>query len=219
MRSDMAQLFTLFLAVLVVVLGFAWPATGTLANESWFSLAPARNTFLALAAAGFGASQSLITLPGHLAPGGDRAHWLAEARYTLGALLLWVLLSAPFEVVSHAGSYPATSLAWSSLVAVLTVPAYYGLGLLLRKLVGVTRLGWLLPIAVPGVAVFLAWLDLRFDTSLFNPWTSVLAPSSYALVAGAATLLTLLFLFGPWRLPLRGGRAAAVGGSAAGGDS
>lgn len=219
MRSDMAQLFTLFLAALVVVLGFAWPATGTLANESWFSLAPARNTFLALAAAGFGASQALIALPGHLALGGDRGHWLAEARYTLGALLLWVLLSVPFEVVSHAGSYPATSLAWSSLVAVLTVPAYYGLGLLLRKLVGVTRLGWLLPIAVPGVTVFLAWLDLRLDTSLFNPWTSVLAPSSYALVAGAATLLTLLYLFGPWRFPLRARRSPVAAAPTGGGSS
>ena len=104
-------------------------------------------------------------------------------------------------------------------MAVLTVPAYYGLGMLLRKLVGVTRLGWLLPIAVPGVTVFLAWLDLHFETSLFNPWTSVLAPSSYALVAGAATLLTLLYLFGPWRLPLGGSRSPVTGAPAGGGNS
>lgn len=58
-RSDMAQILLLFMAILVMVLGFGWPAGGSFANESWFSLAPARNAFLAVAAAGFGASQGL----------------------------------------------------------------------------------------------------------------------------------------------------------------
>lgn len=195
-RPDMAQLLTLFLAVLVLVLGFSWPSGGALANESWFSLAPVRNACLALLAAGYGAAQGLVHLPGGNAAAGSAANELTEARLTLIALLTWVLLTAPFEVISHAASYPSAHLSWSALVSLLTVPAYYGLGLLIRKLAGLARLGWALPILVPGAIVGLSWLDLRLDVSLFNPWTAALTASSYPFVAGAATLLTALFLVG-----------------------
>lgn len=198
-RSDMAQLFTLFLAVLVVVIGLAWPSAGSLANESWFSLGPARNAFLALAAAGFGASQGIIALPGHRAHGGEASHWLTEARTTLWSLLVWALLTVPFEVVSHAASFPSTSLALSVAITLITVPAYYGLGLLLRKFVALLRISWLLPILVPAVIAFLSWVDVRLDRSLFNPWTAALAPSPYPLIMGVAASLTLLYLFHPWR--------------------
>lgn len=214
-RSDMAQLFTLFLAVLVIVLGFAWPTAGNLANESWFALAPSRNALLALVAAGFGASQGLIRVPGHQVDhaGVDQ---LQEAWSTLWALMLWVLLTLPFEITSHAASFPAINLAWSFLVSVLTVPAYFGLGLVLRKVLGVLRVHWLLPVAVPAVMVGLAWLDLQLNSALFNPWTAVLAPSPYPLVAGTAAAATLLALWRPWRHFGRG-RARTTGGAPASG--
>lgn len=215
MRPDMSQLLTLFFAVLVVVVGFSWPSAGGLANESWFALAPARSAFLALAAAGFGASQNLILLPSRTYTYvGDAATRLAEARFTLGALLVWVLVTLPIEVVSHAASYPATNLAWSALVSLLTVPAFYGLGLLLRRVAATLRVGWALPVAVPAAVLLGAWLDLRFDTALFNPWTAPLAPSLYPLVAGASALLTLFYLFRP-RQPSAGTQSEAA--SAAGG--
>lgn len=218
MRPDMAQLLTLFLAVLVVVVGFSWPSAGGLVNESWFSLAPARSAILALAAAGFGASQGLIVLPGRNATyGGDGPARLAEARVTLGALLVWALITMPLEVVSHAASYPATNLAWSIFVSLLTVPAFYGLGMALRKGAALLRASWALPILVPGAVFVGAWLDLRFETALFNPWTAPLAPSLYPAVAGATALLTVIYLAGPWRSRAgpRAESAATSGGARA----
>ncbi len=201
-RPDMMQLLTLLLAVLVLVLGFSWPSGGGTANESWFSLTPVRNACLALVAAGYGAAQGLVRLPGGNAPTCAAANALSEARLTLVALLTWVLITAPFEVISHAASYPSAHVAWSALVSLVTVPAYYGLGLLVRKLAALLRLGWALPVMVPGVIVGLGWLDLRLDTSLFNPWTAALNTSPYPVVAGVATLLTVLLLLS-WN---RGGR-------------
>lgn len=202
-RSDMAQILTLFLAVMVVVLGISWPSAGSFANESWFSLAPARNAFLALAAAGFGASQGLLGVQGpHVRPR-SYAEWLTEARFTLLALLVWVLLTMPFEFISHAASFPAVS-AWYSLVmSLITVPAYYGLGMLLRKVCLTLRVPWLLTLAVPAVILVLAWLDLQLDVTFFNPWTAALAPSPYPAVMGLAALLTVLYLVAAPRLRRR----------------
>ena len=200
-RPDMAQVLVLFLAAQVVVLTFSWPSAGSLANDSWFALAPSRNAFLALAAAGFGASQLLIRVPGQLDISGVGLEPLAEARYTLLALLVWVPLSAPFEVVSHAASFPATGLLGSLLVTLVTVPAYFGLGLLLRKLTALLRVNWLLPLAVPGVILLLAWFDMQLGNTLFNPWAAALAPSPYPLVAGLGAGLTLWFLLRPGRRP------------------
>lgn len=213
MRPDMAQLLTLFLAVLVVVVSFTWPSGGSVANESWFSLAPTRNALLALVAAGYGASQLLVLLHGEPGANGSPAELRLEARLTLAALLLWALLSAPIEVASYAGSYPSIHLAWSTLVTLLTVPAYFGLGLLLRKLAALLRIGWLLPLLVPSAVVALSWVDLRLDASLFNPWTAALTSSPYPVVAGVATLLTVLFLFGPG---MRGAGKRVLRGAASG---
>ena len=193
-RSDMAQILLLFMAILVMVLGFGWPAGGSFANESWFSLAPARNAFLAMAAAGFGASQGLVGLVAYQGPPRSAHQWLTEARATLLALLVWVLLTLPFEFISHAASFPAMSPWYSLLVTVITVPAYFGLGMVLRKLCLVARAAWALPVAVPAVVLALAWLDLRFDVSLFNPWTAALAPSPFPFVMGAVGLLAVAFL-------------------------
>lgn len=210
-RSDMAQILLLFMAILVMVLGFGWPAGGSFANESWFSLAPARNAFLAVAAAGFGASQGLVGVVAHLGPPRTASQWLTEARATLLALLVWVLLTLPFEFISHAASFPAVSPWYSLLVTVITVPAYFGLGMLVRKLCLVARAAWALPVAVPAVVLALAWVDLRFDVSLFNPWTAALTLSPFPLVMGVVGLLTAVFL-------ALGGRAARAMDPSAGAE-
>lgn len=202
-RPDMAQALLLVLAVLVMVLGFAWPSGGTLVNESWFSLSPARNALLALAAAAFGAAQGVGRPHADESGVNVASNWRPEARSTLGALMVWMLLTLPLEVVSHAASYPAINLGWAVLVGVVTVPAYYGLGMLLRLFTQMLRVGWLLPVVVPAAVVGFAWLDLRLDSALFNPWTAALSVSVYPVVTGAATLATVVALFAPrsWRRP------------------
>lgn len=203
-RADMLQLLLLVFAVLVVVTTFAWPGGGSLANESWFALAPSRNAILALAAAGFGASQWTRRLPGD----SRRPPGRVEALATLAALVVWALVTLPIEVLTYAASYPATSFGWSLLVTLLTVPAYFGLGMLLKQGTAFLRLGWLLPLAVPGFLVLLSWLDLQLGVTLFNPWAAALAPGPYPAVAGAATLVTLLALARPGRATAHGEAAA-----------
>lgn len=198
-RTDMLQLLALLFGLLLVIGTVAWPSGGARVNESWYSLAPARNALLALAAAGFGAAITGVAAEQH----GPHSWRPGQAALTLAALLVWALLTLPIEVASYAATYPAVGLGWSQLVTALTIPAYFGLGLLLGRLTALLRAVWLLPLLVPAVMVGLGWLDLRLDRTLFNPWTAVLAPSPYALVAGAATLLTAATLVAPWLLPKR----------------
>jgi len=187
-RSDMLQALTLLLAVLLVVLAFSWPGGNALVNEAWFSLAPIRHALLALAAAAFGASLAPATA-------GAGVAWRHEARVTLAALLVWALVTLPFEVIAHAASYPAVSLAWGLLTAPLTVVAYYGLGALLARGARALRAAWALPLLVPGSLVLLAWVDLQLGATLLNPWTAPLDPSpAYLAVMGGGAILTAMGL-------------------------
>lgn len=210
-RSDMLQALTLLFAVLVVVVSVGWPSGGTTANESWFSLASVRNALLALAAAGFGAAQGVAARRRVPAAQGatttlvasDPA-WRYEARLTLGALFAWVFLTLPFESATQAASYPAVEPWWSLLIACLTVPGYFGLGLLLRRLTAILRVGWALPLLVPASLLLFGWIDLRLELTLLNPWAAPLAPSwTYVVTLSAAALLTLLALALPARSATR----------------
>lgn len=210
-RSDMAQAFLLVLSILVLVLGFSWPSGGSLVNQSWFTFSPARNALLALAAALFGALQTLgrhVADEPTTAGSADHVAWLPEARTTLAALMVWVLVTLPIEVVSYAASYPAMSLVWAVLVSLLTVPAYFGLGMLLRSVANAARVEWVLPIIVPAVVVGLAWIDLHFGSSLLNPWSASLSVSGYPITMGVATLLTAVWLSVPHRLRVHRRRTA-----------
>lgn len=185
-RSDMVQLLALAFVALTVTIGLAWPSGGRVVNESWYSVAPVRSTMLALLALGFALAQG---------PFDRGANWRHDARVSLLALFILTLLTAPFEIVSRAASYPAVDPWWSLAQPLLVVPAYFGLGLLLARVTGRWRLGWALPVLVPAVLVGLVWLDLKLGRTLFNPWAAPLALSwSFAAVMGAATLATALWL-------------------------
>lgn len=185
-RSDMVQLVAFAFVVLTLTIGLAWPSGGRVVNESWYSVAPVRSTMLALLAFGFALTQG---------PFGAGATWRREARVSLLALLALTLLTAPFEMVSRAASYPAIDPWWSLAVPLLVVPAYYGLGLLLARVTSRWRLGWSLPLLVPAVLTGLVWLDLRVGRTVFNPWAAPLALSWwFAAVMGVATFATTLWL-------------------------
>lgn len=185
-RSDMVQLVALAFVAFTLTIALSWPSGGRVVNESWYSLAPVRSTLLALLALGFALTHG---------PSGEGANWRREARVSLLALLTLALLTAPFEVVSRAASYPAVDPWWSLVQPLLVVPAYFGLGLLLARVTGRWRLGWSLPLLVPAVLVGLVWIDLTLGRTLFNPWAAPLAlPWGFAAVMGAATLATTLWL-------------------------
>ncbi len=189
-RSDMLQALTLLLAVLFVATSISWPAGSSLVNESWFAVAPVRSALLALAAVGYGAAVAgrRRAPPPQTAPRG-------EALATLAALVVWALLTLPLEVIVHAASYPAVSLGWSAGVALLAVPAYFGLGLLLARLADALRASWALPLVVPASLLLLAWFDLQVGRTIFNPWTAPLAYSVPHLAAvGVGGILTLMYL-------------------------
>ncbi len=209
----MAQALLLLLAILVLVLGFSWPTGGSHVNESWFTLSPARNALLAVAAALFGALSGAGPGSAHsgasLTGGAVSSQWLREARATLAALLAWSLLTLPFEVATHAASYPDISLGWALLVSLLTVPAYFGLGMLLHRVAVPLHIAWALPLLVPAAVIGLAWLDLGLGSSLFNPWTASLSVSFYPAVAGAGALLTILTLVLHGRVTERSARGAS----------
>lgn len=185
---EMAQGLILFVVLLGGVTVLSWPGAGSVNNLSWYSLSPARNALLALAATGYGAAarrQAAMTRPG------------SEVRTVL-ALLGWALLTLPFEVVTYAATYPATPLVWPLLINAVTVLAFYGAGRALGTALRLLRASWLLPLAVPLLLVLLAWFDLRLEVVVFNPWGAVLAPAPYLGVAafGAALTIALILVQG-----------------------
>lgn len=159
---DMLQVLALFLAALLFVVAVRWPGSGD-SNEAWFALAQTRMVLLALAALGYGAAES------------GRAS--ASRRAAAGALLMFVILSAPFDVATYAASYPAAPLWWAAGLPFPTTLAYFGLGLGLGRVATWARLGALLPLLVPAVLVLGIWVDVRLGVSVFNPLVAPLAVS------------------------------------------
>ena len=193
-RSDLAQIVALFLAVLVVALTVNWPDGGARVNEAWFAVAPLRNSLLALVGLAFGAQHGAQVV--RQDPNRAGTALLPRAlsvRLTWLALLVIVLLTWPFELIAHAGSYPATPSYWPALVAPLTVTGFFGLGLLLGRLVRGPFSGMLLLIAVPALLAGLVWADFAFDLVIVNPWAAPLtvAPAYLATMA-VLSLVTLL---------------------------
>ena|SRR5690606_34981586 len=204
-RSDMLQ----GVALLFVALGFAlviqWPSSSALANQAWFTVAPVRLTLLSIGATAWGAGLgarprrpraqadgSRLDLPGF-----GTVMWRSEVQATLGALLVLVPVTLPFEVATHAASYPDVNLAWALGVPVLAVLGYFGVGLLLGRLAEMLRVSFLLALLVPLLFAGSAWLDVSLGRTVLNPWTASLAVSlPYAAVLGALTLVTLALLVG-----------------------
>src|SRR5690606_15952739 len=130
-------------------LAVRWPTGISLVNESWFALAPTRSTLLAFAGLGFGAHLGSQPPAGARRPDsatresptpfGSRA-WRRELAVTLPALWVLAAVTAPFEIGSHAASYPGTPVWWSLLMPFVAVSGYFGAGLLVGRAAAVIRL-------------------------------------------------------------------------------
>lgn len=189
-RQDVLQVLALLLAVLVVALNVNWPDGGARVNESWAPVASLRNSLLAFVALAFGAHVGTAAT----APADRRA----EGGSTLLALLVVMLLTAPFELAAQAASYPAIPFLWPASAAVLTVTGFFGVGLAVGRLVRGRHSGALLLLAVPAVMAGLVWLDLAVGIGLTNPWAAPLAFSpGYLAFCVAASLLGLVWLWPP----------------------
>lgn len=198
LRPDLSQGGTLLLAVLAVVLVANWPNGGARVNESWAVVGPLRSSALALLAVVLGARQAGVAGAwGAAGPAvGRTAGTPAAAEPGAGtpldtwlALLAVVLLSWPLELVAQAGSYPAVPGYWPALLAPITMSGYYGLGLLLGRLVRGRFAGALLLLLLPATCALLVWTDLALGFVVTNPWT---APAAVAPAYPAAMVALAL---------------------------
>lgn len=197
-RQDMLQGMTVLLAAMCLVLALRWPSGGTLVNDAWFVLAPVRCVMLAFGALAWGTAlgsrqrrrdmgEAHVPSP-HSPPFGEPA-WHREVAATLVAVVTLVVVTAPFDVLSHAATYPGTGLAWSLLAPLLATTGFFGLGLGLGRLSRVTHLVALLPLLVPAVMAGAIWLDLALGVRLVNPWFAAVQPSPW--FAGLMSLLAV----------------------------
>lgn len=201
-RSDMLQGSVLLFVALGFTLAVAWPTGISLVNEAWFSLAPVRTTALAFGSLIYGAVLGSRPAPKHVTTTDTAAFptvafgtaaWHHEAAVTLGAIAVLAAVTAPFEVVSHAASYPGTDVVWSLLVPFLALGGYFGLGLLVGRATAVTRLTVLLPLLIPAVMAGAFWLDVSLGNTVVNPWSAALAFSPVL-----AVVMSILSLVGLW---------------------
>jgi len=180
-RTDMVQLLTLLFTLMIFVLLTRWPSQGG-RNDAWFGVTQARIMVLALLALGYGSVSS-------------RQH-REEQLDTAGAILVFSFLSIPFDVAAYAASFPATPLWWPLLLSPIDSLAFFGLGLLLGKLLTKLRLQTLLPVAIPGLLIAFIALDVRFGMTLLNPMTAsvVLTYKHLAIMAIIATICSYLLI-------------------------
>lgn len=202
-RSDMLQGIALLFVALAFTLAIQWPTGAVVANQSWFTVAPVRLTLLAIGAmawgAGLGARSPSARGPAEATrvdlPGFGTTAWRSEGLATLGALLVLVPITLPFELATHAASYPDVSIAWSLGVPLLAVMGYFGAGLLLGRLADMLRVSFLLALLVPLLFAGSAWLDVSLGHTVLNPWTASLAISvPYAAALCALSLVSIALL-------------------------
>lgn len=204
-RSDMLQAAALLLVALCFTVAIQWPVGSVTVNEAWFSVAPVRLTLLSIGAMAWGAGLGARARPGgrtndqarYDLPARGTSEWRSEGVATIGALLALVVVTLPFELVTHAASYPDVSLAWSLAVPALAVFGYFGAGLLLGRAAASLHVTFLLALLVPLLFAGAAWLDVSFGHTLLNPWTATLYVSTpYVAALGALACVTLLTLVG-----------------------
>ncbi len=211
-RQDMLQGLTVLLAALSLTLAMRWPSGGAVVNESWLAVAPVRAILLAFGGLAWGASVGMrprrselgiAREPAPEAPPFGEPAWRAEVVATLASLLAMAVISAPFDVLSHAASYPNLHLGWTLLVPVMAAAGHFGLGIALGRLTRLAGVSALLPLFVPGIVAAAAWLDVSLGVSLGSPWFAALEPSPWFVAVMAA-----LALFVAWAArPRRGGPA------------
>lgn len=213
-RPDMLQAIALLFVALAFTLAIQWPSGSVLANQSWFTVAPVRLTLLSIGAMAWGAGLGARPRARPSGTDGDRIDlppfgtgaWRFEGVATLGALLVLVAVTLPFEVATHAASYPDVNLAWSLVVPLLAVVGSFGAGLVLGRVAALLRVTFLLALLVPLLFAATAWLDVSLGRTVLNPWAAALDVS----VPYAAALAT----FGLVAIAMLAGLGARAGGSA-----
>jgi hypothetical protein len=172
-RSDMLQLSTLFMAVLMVAFVISWPTSNRVANDSWYAVIQARMVTLSLMALGYGASQRKLA---------DGA--------ALGCLVVLAILSIPVEIASFLVSFPSSNLLYSAALICVNTVAMFGIGYLVGAFLHALRLSFLVPLAIPALFVGMVILDLRLGFTVFNPLTALTSTSFWhlGLMSGVAVL-------------------------------
>ena len=180
-QSDLQQATIGYLAVLAFVLLVVWPASEG-PNDSFQALAQTNALALTLLSLAFGSMARGTTDPSRQA--------------TLVALLCTALLASPLVVASYAASFPTVPLAWALVGPLGYVVAYYGVGLVLGAAFRAARIGFLLPLAVPGLVALLIVVDVWLGRALFNPLTHVTTLSlTHLLTIALLALATFGYLF------------------------
>lgn len=184
-RSDMIQLLTLFLVVLAFMTLARWANPLSRVNEAWFSVSQTRVILLALIALGYGGAYALRPRP--------------VQRSTGLAVLMFALVSTPFEVAAYAASYPSVPLGWALLLPLVDTVAFYGIGLGLGWFLSRVRSRSLLPLAIPGLLIGMVALDIRLGVNLLNPMTASVNPAwqHAGIMIAIASLTTVLLALRP----------------------
>lgn len=195
-RPDMVQVLIACFAALSFVLAVRWPSGGSTVNETWFSIAPVRSALLAVIAAGFGAVMGAASRPSPTRDADEpRPEWSSEAAKTLGAVIVLALVTTPFETATHAASFPSVNVLWTLLSPLLTVTAFYGLGMSLGWLGRLLRVGILIPVLVLGSLALAGWVDIVIGRTVFNPWAAAIGVAfpylAVTLIGSTVTIAAL----------------------------
>lgn len=174
-QADMMQFLIAYFALLLIVAILSWPQSTQLANNSWFAVIQAKMIILVLLSLYYGATYH------HASP----HHQLLTAL----AILMFHVLSLPFDIATYAVSFPALPWWWPPLITAIDCLAFFGVGLLLGKGLALLRLGVLLPLAPPALLAGLIAFDIWIGRSVLNPFTSVTeVTASHLLVMTALSL-------------------------------
>ena len=183
-QANVIQLLALILATLTFVTYSRWEVAGHLFNNSWFTVTQVRLFSLTLIA---------------LAYGGSCAGSQKTKKQTTAALvLIFALVTLPFELVSYFPTLPSTSLLTTIFIPLLTGIAFYGLGLAVGTMLLIIRSGSLMPLAIIGVIVGMLVIDVRLKTNFLNPFKGTTSPTwEHSVIIGIMAAITLLFLVWP----------------------
>ena len=183
-QANFIQLLALILAILTFVTYSRWEVDGHLFNNSWFTVTQFRLFSLTLIALTYGSSCA----------GSQKT----KKQITAGLVLIFALVTLPFELVSYFPTLPSTSLLTTIFIPLLTAIAFYGLGLAVGTMLLIIRSGSLMPLAIIGVIVGMLVIDVRLKTNFLNPFKGTTSPTwEHSVFIGIMAATTLLFLLWP----------------------
>ena len=183
-EAHFIQLLALILAILTFVTYSRWEVDGHLFNNSWFTVTQVRLFSLTLIALAYGGSCA----------GSQKT----KKQITAALVLIFALVTLPFELVSYFPTLPSTSLLTTIFIPLLTAIAFYGLGLAVGTMLLIIRSGSLMPLAIIGVIVGMLVIDVRLKTNFLNPFKGTTSPTwEHSVIIGIMAAITLLFLLWP----------------------